>query len=90
MQVVEINNIKREESYIYYRRNFTAVAKLDILSKYYDTKISFTIEANPLGIKSVELKIDPNVDFNYPMMPIMSSLKKTIMQMDNDGLIENS
>lgn len=90
MQVVDVTDIKRQESYIYYRRNFTAIAKLDILSKVYDTNISFTIEANPLGIKSIELKIDPNVDFNYPMMPILSSLKKHILKMDADGLIENS
>lgn len=85
MQVLELNQIVPDPSYIYYRRNYAAVAKLQMLSKTIDIKISFTIETGPLGDKMLYVDIDPSEDIDYPLIPVKSALKTYILSIDNEG-----
>lgn len=85
MQVVELSKIVTDDNYIYYRRNYTATAKLQMLSKSLEINISFTIEIGPLGDKLIYVDIDPASDIDYPLIPVKSALKTFILNMDNEG-----
>ncbi|MBQ4378592.1 MAG: hypothetical protein II821_05280 [Treponema sp.] len=87
MQVLELNQIVPDPSYIYYRRNYAAVAKLQMLSKTIDIKISFTIEMGPLGDKILYVDIDPGEDIDYPLIPVKSALKTYILKADEEGVL---
>ncbi|MBQ0051732.1 MAG: hypothetical protein KBT11_06680 [Treponema sp.] len=85
MRVLELNNIKTDDNFIYYRRNYTASAKLQMLSNSMDIGIEFTIETGPLGDKIIYVDIDKSTDIDYPLIPVKSALKTFILTMDNEG-----
>ena len=85
MQVLELSKISTDDNYIYYRRNYTAAAKLQMLSKTLEINVSFTIETGPLGDKIIYIDIDPSTDIDYPLIPVKSALKTFILNMDNEG-----
>lgn len=85
MKVLELNQIATDENFIYYRRNYTAIAKLQMLSRTLDIKVAFTIETGPLGDKVLYVDIDQSVDIDYPLIPVKSALKTFILTMDNEG-----
>lgn len=85
MKVLGLNSINREDSELYYRRKFTANAKLDILSSTVETEVLFCIETGPLGNKTIEVEIPEGKKLNYPVLPIMSALKQFILTMDSKG-----
>ncbi|WP_407428538.1 hypothetical protein [Treponema sp.] len=85
MQVLELNQIAPDPSFIYYRRNYAAVARIQLLSKILDIKISFTIETGPLGDKMLYVDIAPGEDIDYPIIPIKSAIKTFILNLDNEG-----
>ena len=83
MKVLELNQIATDDTYIYYRRNYKAVAKLQMLSSSLDINISFTIEVSPLGDKVLYIDIDDDID--YPVLPVKAALKTYILELDNKG-----
>ncbi len=85
MKVLEINSIGVEDNLIYYRRNYTATAKIELLAKQEDVKISFTIEIDPFGRKTITLNYPYGTDFDYPVLPVSKSIKEKILSMDNEG-----
>ncbi len=87
MKVLEIHSVDAEDNYIYYRRNYTATAKLELLSKQEDVKISFTIEMDPLGRKTITLSYPAGINFDYPVLPVSKSIKEKILSMDNEGTL---
>ncbi|WP_191013656.1 hypothetical protein [Treponema zioleckii] len=85
MKVLELNQVRTDDNYIYYRRNYTALAKLELLSKTLDIGISFTIETGPFGDKVIYVDLAPGVDLDYPIIPVKSAIKNYILIMDNEG-----
>lgn len=85
MKVLEINSIVGEDTLIYYRRNYTAVAKIEFFSDRQDVQIAFTIEINPFGQKTIYLEYPCGTDFDYPVLPVTKSIKEKIISMDNEG-----
>lgn len=87
MKVLEINSIIGEDTLIYYRRNYTAVARLEFMAKTEDVKIAFTIEIDPLGRKMVYVEYPFGTTFDYPVLPVSNSIKEKIISMDNEGAL---
>lgn len=87
MRVVEISSITGDDTLIYYRRNYTAVAKIEILTKTEEVKIAFTIEIDPLGRKMVYVEYPFGMTFDYPVLPVTTKLKEKIVAMDNEGAL---
>lgn len=85
MQVLGLSNISGDDTYIYYRRTYSAIATLQLLQNKVDAKISFTIEIGPLGDKNIYVDIDPSCDIDYPLIPVKSALKAYILKLDNEG-----
>lgn len=83
MTILGINDITRKENFIYYRREFFASALYDLPGRKYSGKIEFTIETTPLGKKDISIKMVDPVD--YPLIPVIKSLKEYIGTLDNEG-----
>ncbi len=79
MKVLELTSVEKKDGYIYYIHHYNAIAKVEILSSVVSIPISFTVEINPLGIRSVDLEPLPNLD--YPILPITKMLKSFIDKM---------
>ena len=83
MTVLNIKNIMRKESPIYYRRFYTGVISLEINKIVNDYKAEFIIEHKPTGGKSITIiQIDP---INYPVIPLNRELKSFIENLDKNG-----
>ena len=76
MVVSKLIEIERKESHIYYMQEFTATAVYSIVGKEKKGRIAFSIEHKPTGEMEITLQIIDDVD--YPLLPIIIDLKKTI------------
>lgn len=85
MQLIDIRDINTNEVSVYYRMQYTANAVFEIAEKETAVPISFVIEISPLGEKKIFVKITGSVD--YPLMPLLSLLKKRIMQLYEEGVL---
>lgn len=83
MKVLGLHNIVREEGVIYYRKCFTADVELELPLKTIKSPIYFTIEMSPFGEKDIKIKFLETVE--YPLLPILKSLKEIIKQQDYEG-----
>ncbi len=86
MQVLKLDNIKRSEGVIYYRRQYTAEAEMELPNCMERVPVSFTIETSPLGDKQFELEFDP-YKINYPYIPIKKALTEYILNIDQMGAL---
>ena len=84
MKVVEIKSVEKEEGYIYYLNRYTGTAVLDILASKVNLPVSFSIEIDPLGKRTIEIDALPT-DLNYPVMPVKKALKAFIDTMYKQG-----
>ncbi len=76
MVVSKLIEIERKESHIYYMQDFTATAVYSIVGKEKKGRIAFSIEHKPTGEMAITVKfID---DMEYPLLPLIIDLKKTI------------
>lgn len=86
MQVLKLNDIKKSEGVIYYRRQYTAEAEIELPNCVDKIPISFIIETGPLGDKQFDLEFDP-YKVNYPFIPIKKALKEYILNIDQMGAL---
>lgn len=84
MKVLDIYSITKEDGYIYYIHHYKAQAKIQFLTNVIDIPVSFTVEMNPLGMRSVDLDPLPK-EIDYPVLPLSKSLKEYIDIMARDG-----
>jgi hypothetical protein len=84
MEVIQLKEVKKEESPIHYRRNYTASAELVLVGgRAVDTPIAFTIEHSPLGTVLISLVLKEKLD--YPSLPVIKALKIFIQAMESKG-----
>lgn len=86
MKVLELKSISKQDGYIYYLKRYTATAVLEIPAQTISFPLSFSIETGPLGDKKIELDDLPN-DINYPVFPIMKSLREYIQNLSAQGTL---
>ena len=83
MKVLELINLKRKETHLYYRKEFKADAVLQFMQQTSSTPIEFTLEHKPMG--GVEVRIVMVDELDYPLMPIVADLKRFILEMHDHG-----
>lgn len=83
MKVLEFKNLTREEGQIFYIRNYACDAVLELPTTSIEAKISFAIEMNPFGARTVNIAFSEPL--NYPVLPVMKALKEYIIKEDLDG-----
>jgi hypothetical protein len=83
MKVVEVKNIVRKDVPIYYRRLYSGIAVLELLSDKVDVPLDFQIEHMPTGQTEINLTLHEKVD--YPLVSLQKELKSFIGALDSDG-----
>ena len=83
MEVLEIKNLYREETGLYYRRNFTGLAVIELPIKTIEVPLDFIIEMGPMGNKDFDIELKDKID--YPLLPVMKKLKEFIEQLVKEG-----
>jgi hypothetical protein len=83
MKVIEIKDLTRKESPIYYRRYYSGTVSLDIMGKIQDCKLDFVIETTAFGTSEVSISNMEDVD--YPKLPLIKELKSYISSRDSEG-----
>jgi hypothetical protein len=81
--ILALNDIIRKENFIYYRREFTASALLELPGRQSSSPIEFTIETEPTGKKDIHVRLVDSID--YPLLPIVKQLKDYILALDHEG-----
>jgi hypothetical protein len=85
MKVIAIKDIVRKDVPIYYRLLYTGVAVLELAKGQDDYRIDFSVEIKPTGQKEIAVTFLDEID--YPLVPVVKELKKTIDQMHVDGTL---
>lgn len=83
MKILELKNIVREKSEIYYFRKFKGEAIVALPSGNVTIPVTFNIETDPLGQKSIELSFPETM--TYPLIPMKKALKQFIQDEDDKG-----
>ena len=85
MRVIAIKDVIRKDVPIYYRMLFTGVAVLELTKGAADYRIDFTIESKPTGQKEISVTLLDDV--HYPLLPVITEIKKTISTMYANGVL---
>jgi hypothetical protein len=83
LTIKQLKNIIRKDVPIYYKQFYTAVAEIELLGNVVEAVIEFSLELKPTGMKEVLVTILPEID--YPLVPLVTELKKTIIALDRDA-----
>jgi len=83
VKVLELVNIKRKDTHLYYRREFTADVVLEYLQQTVSSPVEFTLEHKPLG--GVDIRVALTEDLDYPVLPVVSKLKHLILDLHSRG-----
>ncbi|MBQ5491356.1 MAG: hypothetical protein IIT68_04795 [Treponema sp.] len=84
MTVLGIDQIQKDEGHIFYRQKYSGVATIEIVSKNVSFPLTFIIDTNPLGIKTIEIGILPQ-DVSYPIIPLKKALKEYVNTLSEQG-----
>lgn len=85
MKVVDIANIQRKENLLYYRREYSGEATIELLAETLVAPIEFVLEQRPIGGYSVHVSLVDAID--YPLVPLVSELKAFIADLDLKGVL---
>ncbi|MEI6385306.1 MAG: hypothetical protein WCQ50_01640 [Spirochaetota bacterium] len=85
MKVMELRELTRKETGIYYRREFRGQAVLESLGELSELPLSFIIENQPVGPPEISFAFD--TEPTWPIVPVISSLKHLVREMDKTGLL---
>ncbi len=83
MKVIEIRALARKETGIYYRREFSGTAVLETRGQASEYPLSFVIETKPIGAPEVSVSFE--ADPAWPLIPVVSSIKHLVREMDKAG-----
>lgn len=84
MKLLDINDIAYLESPVLYFREYTGFALFEMADKKSEgIRIKFTLESQSMGRPLVNIEFTDSVD--YPLMPLIRSLKRHVMKLDKNG-----
>lgn len=86
MKLAEIADIVKKDIPLHYRNEYTARAVFHTSNGTpLDRKIEFIVEMTPIGQKDIRINILEALD--YPLVPILKSLREEIQVLDRKGLL---
>lgn len=85
MKFLGMDEISKKDTLIYYRNEYSGRASFSLIAgKRASVRFESTVEIKPTGERDVFLKLLDQVD--YPIVPIIKSLKEEILNIDRAGL----
>ncbi len=85
MKIVDLTNITRKETHIYYRREFRAEAVFEVMHRTRSVPVEFVLEQKATGAIDVSAQVPEALD--YPVMPFVTKLKHFISDLDKRGAL---
>jgi hypothetical protein len=86
MKLTRVDDITRKPVALHYRNEYAANAVFGMMDgKLLTRRIEFIVEMNPLGAKDIRIQILDPID--YPLIPILKSLKEEIRALDSKGAL---
>ncbi len=86
MKLISINNIEKKDVPLYYRNEYDAQSEFILIGeRTVKFPIFFSVEMAPTGEKKIDIKIKKSID--YPIVPIIKTLKSEIISMEKKGLL---
>jgi len=84
MKLTQIADIVKKNVPLHYRNEYTANALFDAADgKSLSKRIEFVVEMSPIGSKDIRINfVDP---IDYPLVPVLKSLKEEIQVLDRKG-----
>jgi hypothetical protein len=84
MKLTQIADIVKKNVPLHYRNEYTANAVFALAEgKTLSRRIEFVVEMSPIGSKDIRINfIDP---IDYPLVPVLKSLKEEIHILDRKG-----
>jgi hypothetical protein len=83
MRLIQLINIQRKETPIYYRKEYSAEAILEFLDKNLGVAIEFIVEHRPIG--GVDVRVSLLDELDYPLLPVVNTIKSHIMDLQELG-----
>jgi hypothetical protein len=83
LTIIQLKNIVRKDVPIYYKQFYTADAEIELPGNVVETPVEFSLELKPTGVKEVLVTIQREID--YPLVPLVTELKNTIIALDRDA-----
>lgn len=84
MKVLQIKNIDKKDIPLHYRNEYFGSALIELNSStQLEKKITFTIERGATGMVDISVEFLEEID--YPLLPIMKTLKDYIGELDKKG-----
>jgi hypothetical protein len=83
MKIEALKEVIRKDVPIYYRRLFSGILVINLVTKTVECRIDFTIETKPTGLNEVIINKLETVD--YPLLPLRKEIKKYIAVLDETG-----
>ncbi len=85
MKFLGMDEISKKDTLIYYRNEYSGRASFSLVGdKRASVRFESTVEIKPTGERDIMLQILDQID--YPIVPIMKSLKQEILSIDRAGL----
>jgi hypothetical protein len=85
MKILELKDISRKETHIYYRRIFNGTVVMELMHKPVEKRIEFIIETTPMGKKNISVSLIDHIE--YPLMPLINGLRTKIAELDAEGVL---
>ena len=85
MRIVELLNISRKETPLFYRRVYSAKAVFESPRGRIEKDVQFTVEHRPVG--GVDIQVDRIDNLGYPLLPVVRELKTYIADLDKRGTL---
>ncbi len=84
MKLTQIADIVKKNVPLHYRNEYTANALFNSADgKSLSRRIEFVVEMSPIGEKDIRINfVDP---IDYPLVPVLKSLKEEIQVLDRKG-----
>lgn len=89
MKLIKLNNINKKDIPLHYRNEYSGSALFGSLQGNKDKEVShpieFAIERSALGKVDVQVRVLDDLD--YPLVPVIKTLKTHILELDKKGLL---
>lgn len=85
MKVVELRELTRHNPTLHYFREYSGKAVLEGPGRSLERLVSFSIEKKPFGAPEILARFEE--DPEWPLLPLIASLKTRILEMDKEGYL---
>jgi hypothetical protein len=83
MRVVEMRDLCRRDSPVFYIKELTAVAVIEWGQRQSESDVAITLEHRPLGPPEVRIHLLDAVE--WPTLPVIHAIKEYIVDLERTG-----